>query len=51
MSAIMSAFGRLKQLSADHAEVQQQVESLRNYISQNFYACDKDMRFIVVKRC
>jgi len=43
MSAIMSAFGRLKQLSAEHAEVQQQVESLRNYISQNFYACNKDI--------
>ena len=43
MSAIMSAFGRLKQLPADHAEVQQQVESLRNYISQNFYACNKDI--------
>ena len=43
ISSEMSAFGRLKQLSADHAEVQQQVESLRNYISQNFYACNKDI--------
>lgn len=43
ISSEMSAFGRLKQLSADHTEVQQQVESLRNYISQNFYACNKDI--------
>ena len=42
MSAIMSVFGRLKELPADHAD-EQQVEVLRNYISQNFYDCTKDI--------
>ncbi|MGT2906733.1 MerR family transcriptional regulator [Streptococcus dentiloxodontae] len=43
MSEIMSAFGQLKDLSADDSKVQQQVEVLKDYISQNFYDCTKEV--------
>ncbi|MDT9564761.1 MerR family transcriptional regulator [Streptococcus mutans] len=43
MSHIMANFGHLKELSADNDKVQQQVEVLKNYISDHFYDCTKDI--------
>lgn len=43
MSHIMANFGYLKELSADNDKVQQQVEVLKNYISDHFYDCTKDI--------
>lgn len=43
MSHIMTNFGHLKELSADNDKVQQQVEVLKNYISDHFYDCTKDI--------
>ena len=40
---IFAEFGRLKDKSPDSEEVQRQVETLRRFITDNYYDCNKDI--------
>lgn len=43
MMNLMAAFGQMKHLSPDAAEVREQVDRLREYITEHYYECTDDI--------
>ena len=43
MMNLMAAFGQMKHLSPDAAEVREQVDRLREYITEHYYECTNDI--------